>query len=92
MKSQMRNKARLLSRVSTLAVLAAAGAFGAAQQAQADCGGNTFDVPGEGTTINTNSTCVTVSAPVTGDVTVDEATGVESNGTAWLHGAAGTST
>jgi uncharacterized protein with beta-barrel porin domain len=71
MNSQMRRKASLLSRVSTIAVLAAAGAFGAAQQAQADCGGaaNTFDVPAEGTTVNVNSTCVTVSADVTGNVT-----------------------
>jgi len=71
MNSQMRRKASLLSRVSTIAVLAAAGAFGAAQQAQADCGtaANTFDVPAEGTIVNVNSTCVTVSDDVTGDVT-----------------------
>jgi hypothetical protein len=67
MNSQMRRKASLLSRVSTIAVLAAAGAFGAAQQAQADCT-TTFDVPGDGQTVNTNVTCVEVTADVTGNV------------------------
>lgn len=67
MNSQMRRKASLLSRVSTLAVIAAAGSFGAAQQAQAACT-TTFDVPGDGQVVTTNTTCVTVSDPVTGDV------------------------
>ncbi|MBL8781831.1 MAG: autotransporter domain-containing protein [Alphaproteobacteria bacterium] len=72
MKSQIRNKARLLSRVSTIAVMAAAGAFGAAQQAQADCttGNGTFD-PGAGPSVTVTSpyTCVVINDPVTGNVT-----------------------
>ncbi len=70
MNGHQRNKAGLLSRVSSIAIIAAAGAFGATQQAQADCGGaaGTFDVPVEGTTVNVDSTCVTVSADVAGNV------------------------
>ncbi len=69
MKSQMRNKARLLSRVSTLAVLAAAGAFGAAQQAQAAC--TTDNNPGASAsvTVTVPVTCVVIDDAVTGDVT-----------------------
>ncbi|MDZ4870142.1 MAG: autotransporter domain-containing protein [Alphaproteobacteria bacterium] len=69
MKSQMRNKARLLSRVSTIAVMAAAGAFGAAQQAQADC--TTTNDPGASAsvTVTVPVTCVVINDAVTGDVT-----------------------
>jgi outer membrane autotransporter protein len=67
MRSQLRNKASLLSRVSTLAILAAAGTLGAVQQAEAACD-TTWFVPEDGTTITTNSTCVVVDEPVEGDV------------------------
>lgn len=63
-----RNKARLLARVSSLAILAAAGGFGVVQEAQAACG-STWDTAVDGATINANNTCVVVSAPVTGDLT-----------------------
>jgi hypothetical protein len=80
MNSQMRKKkASLLSRVSTLAVLAAAGSFGAAQQAQAECGNTITNPPPDGggnVTITAADApaappidCVVLSAPVTGNVT-----------------------
>jgi hypothetical protein len=69
MNSQMRRKASLLSRVSTIAVMAAAGAFGAAQQAQAAC--TTTNDPGASASVTVSApvTCVVIDDPVTGNVT-----------------------
>jgi uncharacterized protein YhjY with autotransporter beta-barrel domain len=79
MNSQMRRKASLLSRVSTIAVMAAAGAFGAAQQAQAACDNTITNPPpdvGGNVTISATDAppgapidCVVISTPVTGNVT-----------------------
>lgn len=74
MNSRMRRKASLLSRVSTLAVLAAAGTLSVVQQAQAACD-TTFEVPADGTTIATNTTCVEVTADVAGNVLNDAQVG-----------------
>jgi outer membrane autotransporter protein len=66
---QMRSKAGLLSRVSTLALLAAAGTLGATQQAQAACDTtlNSGAVTGD-FTVGSPFTCVNVNGAVTGDV------------------------
>lgn len=66
------NRLGLLSRVSTLAILAAAGSLGAVQQAEAACPPNsTWSLPTDGTTITTSCDNVSVDADVTGNVTVD---------------------
>lgn len=69
MNSQMRRKASLLSRVSTIAVMAAAGTFGAAQQAQAACDTELNPGASASVTVAAPVTCVVINDPVTGNVT-----------------------
>ena len=64
----MRNKTRLLARVSSIAILAAAGSLSVVAEAQAACT-TTWTAPADGTTINTNNTCVLVNATVNGNLT-----------------------
>lgn len=69
MNGKMRKKAGLLSRVSTLAIIAAAGSFGAAQQAQAQCTGQQVIVTAP-TSINADVNCVVVNTDLPdGDIT-----------------------
>ncbi|MBP6012539.1 MAG: autotransporter outer membrane beta-barrel domain-containing protein [Alphaproteobacteria bacterium] len=75
----MRNKTRLLARVSSLAILAAAGSLSVVQEAQAACT-TTWTAPIDGTTINTNNTCVIVNAPVAGNLTNQAIIGDPGNG------------
>lgn len=63
MNRQMRNKAALFTRVSTIAMLAAAGSFGAVAEAEADC----LNIVGP-TTIGADQECARVDTTVNGDV------------------------
>ncbi len=68
MQIQSRRRLGLLSRVSTLAIIAAAaGGLGSVQQAEA-AGCTTTNNVTAPTTITTNVTCVTVTTEVTGDI------------------------
>ena len=70
MQVQIRKRLGLLSRVSTLAIIAAAGGFGAVQQAEAACG-TSQDITGTGNfTVSSAVTCVTAE-DVIGNVTVN---------------------
>lgn len=69
MNRRMSNRLGLLSRVSSIAIIAAAGSFGAAQQAEAACVGNEW-ATSSGTTINASCDHVVVDQDTT-NVTVN---------------------
>jgi len=80
MKSQMRNRTGLLSRVSTLAIIAAAGGLGSVQQAQAACDSTlSISTP---TVISSDVTCAEVTgySTINGDVVNGANVGDPGNG------------
>ncbi|MBI1211153.1 MAG: autotransporter domain-containing protein [Alphaproteobacteria bacterium] len=79
MQVQLRSRIGLLSRVSTLAIIAAAsGGLGVVQQAQAACS-TTQNIPPDSTTVSSNVTCVNADG-ATGDVTVNAHVGDPGSG------------
>lgn len=84
MNRQVMGRLGLLSRVSSIAIIAAAGSFGAAQQAEAACSGGEW-VTSSGTTISSSCNQVTVDAPATnvtvnGGVSIGPGNGGEGSG------------
>ena len=84
MQVQLRRRLSLLSRASTLAIIAAAGGLGSVQQAQAAPGCGTLLTGPGNQTISSNVTCaqadgVTPGVSDNGDVTINDNTAVNGN-------------